>query len=84
MTIVLPDEVRMKPKEWRTKTRQGDPVHREAVTMDEYSCDNQGSIHVGPRASKHLMEVIHRSTAGHLGAAKTLATLCEHYTVAQD
>lgn len=51
--------------------------------MGEYSYNKQGHIHVGPKASRHLMEIIHCSSTGRQWAAKTLATFHKCYAVAQ-
>lgn len=73
----LPDFVQTELREINEDIQNETPVCQRLVSMNGYSFDKQRRIVVGPAVSHHLMGLLHKTSAGHLGSWKLLVKFWE-------
>lgn len=54
---------------------------QDLVSLGGHSFDKPGYIVVGPLASRHLMEVLHKTAGNHMGARKLLVKFHERHVM---
>lgn len=73
VVMQLPDHVQEELRDINKQIQHGDENRQRLVSMNGYCFDKQGRIVVGPTTTQHLMHVLHRTAAGHLGSYILLA-----------
>lgn len=82
--IELTAEVQKELCQINEATQEAMPAKKNVVRFNGYNLDVNRCIMVGPFATQHLMEVLHNTSASHMGSCKLLACIKDCYTYNHD